>query len=323
MDIVQGRTSAAATDTYNHRFVFRDLGIETFGSLSYALFNEGRDGILVGRNGWLFTSEEFQSDSRSPQRTANAIDFIASARDQLKRNGVELVVALLPSKARIYNEQLPTDGLPEEIAARYQHAIKELGAREVRVVDLEASLRAAKGKGQVFLRTDTHWTPLGASAAAQSLAAELEKDEVGDEGAFASLVTGSLAHKGDLMRYIRVLPVFESLRPHEDELVEVEAMSAQAASAGDLFGDVGVPVTLVGTSYSANARFGFEAHLKAAIGSDVLNRAQEGGGPFKPMRAYLEEMQTRKDKPRVVIWEIPERYLDDADENAVSRLEEK
>ncbi|MCP5688318.1 hypothetical protein NL372_29165, partial [Klebsiella pneumoniae] len=36
--------------------------------------------------------------------------------------------------------------------------------------DLMAPMEQAKARGQVFLRTDTHWTPMGAEVAAQAVA---------------------------------------------------------------------------------------------------------------------------------------------------------
>ena len=76
-----------------------------------------------------------------------------------------------------------------------------------------------------------------------------------------------------------------------------------------LFGDAALPVTLVGTSYSANKLWHFEGHLKTAMQADILNMADEGQGPFATMRAWLDSGNFKSNKPRLVIWEMPERYL--------------
>ena len=68
-------------------------------------------------------------------------------------------------------------------------------------------------------------------------------------------------------------------------------------------------MTLVGTSYSANARWGLESQLKATLGTDVINAAQEGKGPMVPMREYLKSATYRNAPPELVIWEIPERFI--------------
>ncbi|MBX9755308.1 MAG: alginate O-acetyltransferase, partial [Pseudomonadaceae bacterium] len=82
-----------------------------------------------------------------------------------------------------------------------------------------------------------------------------------------------------------------------------------AAGAGDLFSDSQVPVALVGTSYSANPRWNFLGALRQALGSDVLNYAEDGHGPLLPMLKYLQSAGLKDSPPQLVIWEFPERYL--------------
>ena len=66
---------------------------------------------------------------------------------------------------------------------------------------------------------------------------------------------------------------------------------------------------LTGTSYSANELWSFSESLKAALGADVLNMAEEGKGPIAPMRALLASDTLRDSPPETVIWEFPIRYL--------------
>ena len=70
-------------------------------------------------------------------------------------------------------------------------------------------------------------------------------------------------------------------------------------------------IVLVGTSYSANALWSFEPQLKAALGKDVLNLAEQGHGPFVPMADVIRQLDAGNLHPRAIIWEIPVRYLDD------------
>ncbi len=110
---------------------------------------------------------------------------------------------------------------------------------------------------------------------------------------------------------MRLLPALENAGPRHDLMAKVTAESVGEAGDG-LFGDAAIPVVLVGTSYSANAAFGFEAHLKVALQRDVLNLAEEGKGPFAPMKAFLDGDVLKNSPPKLVIWEMPIRYLDDA-----------
>ena len=92
-----------------------------------------------------------------------------------------------------------------------------------------------------------------------------------------------------------------------------EAVGDVSAGAFDLFGtDTPASIALVGTSYSANPRWSFEAALKLALQEDVINHAEEGQGPVAPMHAFLERVDPVAPPP-VVIWEFPVRYLSDPD----------
>jgi alginate O-acetyltransferase complex protein AlgJ len=68
---------------------------------------------------------------------------------------------------------------------------------------------------------------------------------------------------------------------------------------------------LVGTSYSADDRWSFAPALSLALGRDVLDLAQEGQGPIRPLRALFEDPGVEANPPEYVIWEFPVRYLAD------------
>jgi alginate O-acetyltransferase complex protein AlgJ len=98
------------------------------------------------------------------------------------------------------------------------------------------------------------------------------------------------------------------LGPPPDRIEETVTVDI-SGGGGDLFGGLDIPAALVGTSYSASGVWDFDGALKVALGVDVLKVAAEGRGPFVPMREYLDSPTIDNPKPRVVIWEIPERYL--------------
>jgi alginate O-acetyltransferase complex protein AlgJ len=305
---LRGGRTAEITRLYNETFVLRDTGIDLFGIINWVAFREGRPGVLVGTDDWLYTTEEFQSDDGSPARVTAALDRIAAVRDDLAARGIDLVVALVPAKARIVPEHLGRLRWPAEPAGRLGVAVAGLAERGVATVDLAPALATERAGAETFLRTDTHWTSAGAGAAAAAIAARVSA--LPDTGAPADFVLAAgtpVEHRGDLLRYVRLGPLAEWLGPAPDSLVPVTA----EGGPDDLLGDAEIPVALVGTSYSADPRWGFEAQLKAALGRDVLNLADEGKGPFEPMDAFLASPTLREAPPKVVIWEVPERFLDD------------
>ena len=71
-------------------------------------------------------------------------------------------------------------------------------------------------------------------------------------------------------------------------------------------------IALIGTSYSANPLWSFEAQLKAALGRDVLNFSEAGPWPDGADGDFPREAQNAaRSRAKAVIWEIPLRYLDD------------
>lgn len=172
--------------------------------------------------------------------------------------------------------------------------------------DLSAVLTAAKAQGDVFVRTDTHWTPLGAKVVAEQLAQTIHEKLPALELPAATFQTrpSTTATPGDLLRY---LPLPKGTGP---QAPQVQATTTtKLGDGGGLLGDEPVAVTLVGTSYSAIKTWNFEGALKQALGTDVLNTADEGQGPVVPMLAYLKSQTLKDSPPKLVIWEIPERFL--------------
>ncbi len=179
----------------------------------------------------------------------------------------------------------------------------------IAAVDARTPLLRASTTQQVFLRTDTHWTPEGARVVAQSVA---EADtSLPSEQKFSMQDKESVHVQGDLTKFVTdaAYAPMVGLAPEKVVLRQAEA-DGDPAAALDLFGtDTSIPAVLVGTSYSANVNWSFAEDLKASMGVDVLNMAQEGLGPVAPMQAYLAGDTFKKTPPKLVIWEFPIRYL--------------
>jgi alginate O-acetyltransferase complex protein AlgJ len=88
---------------------------------------------------------------------------------------------------------------------------------------------------------------------------------------------------------------------------------ATGGAAGGIFATDApmVGTYLVGTSYSANANWSFTPALMTALRRDILNFAEQGRGPVRPMRAMLDDPNLAESPPELVLWEFPIRYLGD------------
>ena len=292
---------------------FRQTAIDAWGILEYALFRDGGDGVLIGDAGWLFTTEEFLQAPSDASELARKLAYIVQVQAQLAAVGSELVVALLPAKARIYPEYLGPYRLSADIKSRYAQFRQALVDSGIHAPDLVTALMGAKLNEEVFLRTDTHWTPFGARVVAGVLARHAAEHRLlpSQNGTdYRVRPTGSASHRGDLLRFIPLGVLQDRIGPPADtlELFELEVPNG-GNEAANLFGDVTIPVTLIGTSYSANPLWNIENALKETLGADVLNVADQGLGPTLPMANFLDSQSFLKSPPELVIWEIPERFL--------------
>ena len=307
--VMNGDWTAAYQADFEKKLALRTPAVNLWGVLEYTLFREGRPGVLIGEDGWLFTTEEFQTYPDGAAATEQNLETILSVRDRLAGEGVALVVAVLPAKASVYEEALGRYTLPAEARARYDNLRGNLLEHNIIAPDVLGALLGAKTTAPVFLRTDTHWTPFGARAVAELVAREVQA-KVPFEGLgkteFETQASGSESYRGDLLAFVP-LGGLERLGPRADGLEQVKTTPLEAGSS--LFGEPRVPVALVGSSYSANSRWNFGGALQNALRADVLNAAEEGQGPFAPMTQYLASEAFRNARPELVIWEIPARYL--------------
>ena len=317
-DWLQGGAARDFERHYDAAIPTRDFGTNLWAALEYRLFGEGRRDLVVGRDGWLFSAEEFDTHPQAGAEIARRLALIGWVRTQLQERGAALLVAPLPAKIRLYPEQLdPNRRSPAALrAGLYGQLLADLARRGIPAADLHAALAACRARGdEVFLRTDTHWTPQGADCAARALVATarrrgLAAPDAGDGNPYRTEVENpAAAHSGDLFRFLPLAPHFENWLP-APEAYEQRRTRRAASGGGGLLDETPVPeIVLVGTSYSADARWNFTGALQQAFGEDVLSHAVDGRGPFLPMLDYLADAGARTAPPRLVIWEIPERYL--------------
>ncbi len=308
--VLNGSWATAYQARFEEALPLRAAALPVWGNLSYLLFREGRAGLLIGDDGWLFSSEEFAHPENAAAQTRANLGYVEDVRDALAARGIGLVVAVVPAKARVYEERLGRYRLPDDARRRYAALRSALLERGLTAPDLLNALLEAKTEGEVFLRTDTHWTPFGALVAARAVAAAAPPFEGLGETLFETRSRDAQDYRGDLLNFLP-LGRLSRFGPAPDRLERVET-SSEESGASDLFGAVTIPVTLVGTSYSADERWNFAGALQEALGADVLNVAAAGQGPFEPMARYLASETLRNTVPKLVVWELPERYIDKA-----------
>ena len=306
--VLDGGLAKTFESHYDKELPVKDIGTNVWAALDYLLFDEGRRGVLIGEHDWLFSNEEFDPVAGAQEHLRDNLALIRGVRDELARRDIDLLLAIVPAKSRLYPEHVGdhrASALHADLYQRFHAAVRRAG---IAAPDLLAPLQAAKASGPLFLRTDTHWTPFGAEVAAQQLSQAVSLR--GEPQQFVTESAGQAQHKGDLTRFLPLDPLFAELLPAPDPLQKRQTRAVSQADGADaLFADSELPVTLVGTSYSANPSWNFAGALRQHLQRDLSNHAEDGQGPILPMLKYLQSDELKNAAPQLVIWEFPERYL--------------
>ena len=307
--VVRGEVTAHLSEAYAKAMPHRELAVAGLGAARYALLGEGRDGVVVGRDGWLFTDEEMLAASE-PQ-VGQVVREAVAAQERLAALGTRLIVVAVPAKVDVERQHAPDERAAWAMEQQQQRFVLALGAAGVNAVDARPALVEVDRVSPAFWTRDTHWTPEGASAVAQAVA---RSGLVGlGEDTFLRRESQPEEVPGDLVSFVTSRGLAPSLGMEPETVVPYVAEATGGAAGGIFAVDAPQPeVVLVGTSYSADERWSFAPALTLALGRDVADRAEEGQGPIRPLRALLADPALAQDSPDTVIWEVPVRYLGDS-----------
>jgi alginate O-acetyltransferase complex protein AlgJ len=306
-DFSQGRSTGALEKQLDQKLPARPGLITAANSVRYLLTGSGGEQVRTGQDGWLFLTEELRYDANGYAHLSARADLLGTAARSLERQGVKLVVALVPDKARVYSSKLASGLYPDYNSSRYLDALNALRKQGATTVNLLKPLMQAAAHAEVYYRTDTHWNQTGAKIAAEAVASTVQQLGLELKGTtFSSKTNAAVKRPGDLIRLMGLGDTSEALGLLPDVEAPVVTMQNSVDSVG-LFGDSAVPVVLTGTSYSM--RGNFHGFLQQTLSTRVLNAAKDGGGFLQATRNYLEDDAFRLAKPQVLIWEVPERFL--------------
>lgn len=293
--------------------------------LSWVFASDLGPRVRLGNAGWLFLGDELTVHSQAQINAAQRKKDVVFVENKLTAKGIQLLVVVVPDKSRIESAQLGRLQRPSSFEPRASHWVHELQLAGIRALDLTEALNALRQKnGAAFLQSDSHWTEQGAEAAARVLSAEIQRLGVVATPAqiLVSVRRREDKRPGDLIRLAGVDWLFEALQPSAglaqdtsfevsgrvvgtDALVTLKAVPDQTE---DLFGDADLPnVVVIGTSFSKTSNF--VTFLEKDLKAKVANLARNGGEFAGAMNAYLASAAYQQTPPKLVIWEIPERIL--------------
>lgn len=150
------------------------------------------EGVVLGKEGWLFFSEADPTTSIksshlrerpfSKRELFNHAMRLKKVTDNLKQFGISFYLIIAPDKQTIYPEYLPDHFGPVAKKTRRTQFMNYLAVRYPElndvVMDLTPKMRGHKNDGQLYFKTDTHWSYLGAFVAYKLIAERLIKDNI-------------------------------------------------------------------------------------------------------------------------------------------------
>jgi alginate O-acetyltransferase complex protein AlgJ len=311
--VINGAWSARLEEEFESAIPFSDRIVSTWSAAGYLLFNRGLDGLLIGREGWLFSEEEWFD---SPDEGTSILHEIPRIHAILEEQDISLLIVPIPAKNLIYSD-FHELAVSDRLQSRYSRFLDFLNSRGIDAVDIQSLYQTIRRSDSVdlYLKSDTHWSPEGASLAAEAIAERVASRgylKSAPPARFESGLSGRMEYRGDLFEFlpgsdVRFGPFFRAL-PDTDDISTWENLTIQAPQFG-LFDVPTVPVALIGTSYSAGQAWNFEGFLRQELASDIASFAMEGRGALQPMIEALKGDSLTEFAVSLVIWEIPIRFI--------------
>ena len=262
--------------------------------------------LTPGNNGYLlyagdFSPNNFAIDGRS--------QYYGQLDQALKSKGIQLIVSPLPSRTIVYpevldkNQALQSTYSTDQARENYRSSLRRLWNSQIYTVDLlQAALeqRQTDDSKNLYFMRDYHWTSEGAKLYAQTIAREIIKIDASKSLKKEKFTNTFVRSENAESRLAYLLQTVCGTKTPPEKINVYET----TREGGNLLGDDAYPVVMIGSSYSAEAKYNFEGFLKEALGSNVLNAALSGGGYSASFEAYLLSKEYANQKPKFLIWEF-------------------
>jgi alginate O-acetyltransferase complex protein AlgJ len=302
-----GQTAGAVNHAMAHDLPIGDWLSEAGGILRWRVFASGGPQVTVGCNDWLYLTEELRPWPGGDATMKARADALHAVAKDLAAQNIALQVVLVPDKARV--EHAYACGVPYSVQSQGRYAAFAKLLSDLPVVDLLAAYSGIRNP--LYYRTDTHWNQDGAAIAAAATASATTASVARDRP-FNTEFGVEADRAGDLLRLMSLETVPDlalPLRPLPDrERPATTKETNPPADTGSLLDDAPVPeIALVGSSYSVNANF--HGALEQAMSAPIGQFAQAGGAFWGSARDYFRSPAFKETPPKLVIWEIPERVV--------------
>jgi len=307
--LVDGDATSALAKSLQKQMPFADALVTADRVVGWVALGDLGPRVRRGCDGWLFLTDELVVHPGREKVFHARLAMIGRVARFLESRGIALVVMPVPDKSRFATPYLCGIERAPALADRLQRFAAGLKARSIKAVDLSQALGTRDGEG--YYRTDTHWNEQGARRVAEAIAADLRRWGLAPAVRLTFELTAEPERErvGDLIRLAGLDQVSPLMRPRGDleSPVRIKQIATQAVGILD---DIAAPeVTVIGTSFSR--RGNFIGSMSLVLAAPVANMAQDGGWVFTAATDYFRNPAFAETPPRVIVWEIPERLLDE------------
>lgn len=314
MTHLQQRTSPAVSSRL-HLLSQTAQALSLSGLLAASAFAQDAPGI-VGKNDWLYYKYELTS-GLEPAAISTSVDLVQRINRQLQKNGVAVVVAMVPLKVRVHPENLPSSvKMTESLQSQYGRIMKSLNEKGVLTADLNTAFVGSPKRIDpmpLFFKQDTHWSAAGALVAAETIRDAINA-QAPLKAAFDATTpavykltwaTQEPLKQGDL---VAQLPKGSPSFPGEPvKYFEVDKVAGTEAAS--LTGGSTVGTTLLGSSYT-HEWTKFPGAISFILQRDILSISVDASqGQWVGLHTYLRDDAFQTNKPKLMIWEMPERDM--------------
>jgi hypothetical protein len=279
---------------------------------------------VLGRHGWLFYRPSVRYVIERPtgapgSDAADPLPAIRSFRDQLRAQGIRLLVVPVPSKESVYPGMLArqAEGAGVIVCEPTRRLLDQLAQCAIEHVDLFEVFRRVRQResrsdpGRLYLAQDSHWSPEGARVAAGAVARHVLLAGTvprGDPIYVERPVT--VRRHGDLVEMLQVPQIERALEPEVLACLQV----VQSDTRTPYRDRPDAEVLILGDSFlriyerDEPGAAGFIAHLARELGQPLAAIVNDGGASTL-VRQELAHRRALLRNKRLVIWEFAEREI--------------
>lgn len=253
---------------------------------------------------WLFKDKELITEMDFNDEALYALIDITKT---LKSQGIDFIIAPIPTRALVYPNEVPDEAGYDFEAAKstYLNYIDTLTSHNINVINFEKMLNQTTP--DLYYKRDSHWTTYGAKLAASIIGENIKKRDdysTFSKSKFETVYNGVYSLEGSMhstfhdichtsypLEYMKRYSTHKSY--NEDSLFDSEENHE---------------IILLGTSFSALSNLNFSGHLSQALDVEVINHAVSGGNINGSFTQYFSDSAYLDNPPKIIIWEFPYEY---------------